>query len=81
MRATTEKKQLRRSAGQGLLLVIVAALTLEATSLVQFIYSQKEIRQEASLRAESQMEATRNRIMDVVNQTEAAVRNSVWITQ
>ncbi len=80
-KATTEKRQLRRSVGQGLLLVIVAALTLEATSLVQFIYSQKEIRREASLRAENQMEATRNRIMDVVNQTEAAVRNSVWITQ
>ena len=81
MKLSPDKKQLRRSAGQGLLLVIVAALTLEATSLVQFIYSQREIRQEASLRAESQMEATRNRIMDVVNQTEAAVRNSVWITQ
>ena len=33
------------------------------------------------MRAESQMEATRNQIMDIVNQTEAAVRNSVWIAQ
>ena len=65
----------------GLLLVIVAAVTLEATALVQYYFSQKGIREEASSRAESQMEATRNRIMDVVNQTEAAVRNSIWITQ
>lgn len=65
----------------GLLLVIVAAVTLEATALIQYYFSQKGIREEASMRAESQMEATRNRIMDVVNQTEAAVRNSIWITQ
>ena len=65
----------------GLLLVIVAAITLEATALVQLYFSQKGIREEASMRAESQMEATRNRIMDIVNQTEASVRNSVWIAQ
>ena len=76
-----EKLQVRRSAGMGLLLVIVAAVTLEATALIQYYFSQKGIREEASMRAESQMEATRNRIMDVVNQTEAAVRNSIWITQ
>ena len=80
-RYSSDKKQLRRSTGQGLLLVIVAAVTLETTALVQYYFSQKGIREEASLRAESQMEATRNRIMDIVNQTEASVRNSIWITQ
>ena len=66
---------------KALLLVFVAAITLEATGLVQFYYSQKSLREEANLRAESQLEATRNKIMDVIDQAEAAVRNSVWITQ
>ena len=81
MKSSSDKRQARRSTWMGLLLVIVAAVTLEATALVQYYFSQKGIREEASSRAESQMEATRNRIMDVVNQTEAAVRNSIWITQ
>ena len=33
------------------------------------------------MRAESQLETTRIQIMDVVNQAEAAVRNSVWIAR
>ena len=66
---------------KALLLVIIAAATLEVTGLVQFYFSQKGIREEAGMRAESQLDATRNRIMDVVNQAEAAVRNSVWIAQ
>ena len=70
-----------RDNGKALLLVITAALTLEATSLVQYYYSRDGIRKEAEMRAESQLEATRNKIMDVINVTESAVRNSVWITQ
>ena len=64
-----------------LLLVIVAALTLEATALVQMYFSQKGIREEASMRAESQLEATRNKILIIIDQAEAAVRNSQWIAQ
>jgi sigma-B regulation protein RsbU (phosphoserine phosphatase) len=63
------------------LLIIVAAITLEATALVQYFFSLKEIREEAVMRAESQLETTRIQIMDVVNQAEAAVRNSVWIAR
>ena len=65
----------------GPLLIIVAAITLEATALVQYFFSLKEIREEAVMRAESQLETTRIQIMDVVNQAEAAVRNSVWIAR
>ena len=74
---------MRRSTnnGKALLLVFVAALTLEATALVQFYFSQKGIREEADMRAESQLEATQNKIMDVIDQAEAAVRNSVWLAQ
>lgn len=66
---------------KALLLVLIAALTLEATSFTQYFFSQNVIKEEASLRAEGQLEVARNRIMDVTNQTEAAVRNSMWIAQ
>ena len=66
---------------KALLLVFVAAVALEATALVQFWFSQKGLREEAELRAESELEATRYEIMDIINQAEAAVRNSVWIAQ
>ena len=66
---------------KALLLVIVAAIALEATALVQFFYSQKGLREEAELRAESELEATCYEIMDIIDQAEAAVRNSVWIAQ
>ncbi|MBR4756472.1 MAG: SpoIIE family protein phosphatase [Bacteroidales bacterium] len=71
----------RRSIWSGILLVMVAAITLEATSLIQYFYSHKEIRSGASSRAESQLEITRSQITDVLNQAEAAVRNSMWIAQ
>lgn len=65
----------------GLLLVIVAALTLEATAIIQYVYSQREIKKEASLRAESELRSAEHKIMDVVNQAEAAVRNSIWVAE
>lgn len=79
--ATAINDILRHSAGMGLLLVIVAALTLELTGLVQYYFSKKGIREEASRRAESQLEATRLQIVDIVDQAESAVRNSVWIAR
>ena len=63
------------------MLIIVAAVTLGATSLIQYFYSLKGIREEAMMRAENQLETTRVQIMDVVNQAEAAVRNSMWIAR
>jgi sigma-B regulation protein RsbU (phosphoserine phosphatase) len=71
----------KRSTWAGLLLVLVAALTLEATSLIQFYFSQKELAKEATNRAETQLEVSKNKIMGVISQAEAAVRNSVWIAQ
>jgi sigma-B regulation protein RsbU (phosphoserine phosphatase) len=72
---------MKQMAKPGVLLIVVAAATLAATSLIQYYFSKKGIREEAVMRAESQLETTRVRIMDVVNQTEAAVRNSVWIAR
>lgn len=77
----TDKSYARQGLRGGLLLVIVAVVTLEATSITQYFYSQRGIKQEATQRAQSELEATELKIMDVVNQAEAAVRNSVWIAQ
>ena len=63
------------------MIVFAAAAVLEATNIVQYFYSQKVLREEAQKRAESQLETNRVRIMDVVNQAEAAVRNSIWIAR
>ena len=77
----TSRKFHRNSIWMSLLLVLVAAVTLEVTSITQFYYSAKAIKEEADKRAAGELESTRHEIMGVVNQTESAVRNSIWITQ
>ena len=73
------KKLVTRSRWTGLMLVIVAAATLEATALIQYFFSSQGIREEATKRAEGQLESTQNKILDVINQTEAAVSNNIWV--
>ena len=75
-----EKKHnlLRKASRGGILLVIVAAITLEATGLIQYIFARQELKREATLHAQTQMEATRLKIMDVIDQAEAAVRSTAW---
>lgn len=80
-KASHSQTSIRKSAGAGLLLVIVAALTLEATSLLQNYFSRKGMMEEARLRAESLLETTRLQIVDATHQAEAAVRNSIWIAR
>ena len=63
------------------MVVFVAAVTLAIITFLQVYYSHKAIRDEASLRAESELNEARKEIMDIVDQTEAAVRNSIWISQ
>ena len=65
---------IRKSTGAGLLLIVVAALTLEATSLLQNYFSRKGLMEEAQLRAESLLETTRLQISDASHQAESAVR-------
>ena len=77
----SEKSLTRSSAWGGLLLVIVAAATLAATSLIQYLYSRDGIREEATARAQGELESTRYQILDIVDQAESAVRNSEWITR
>lgn len=70
---------IHKSRWTGMLVLVVAALTLEATALIQFYYSRKGIREEASKRAESQLENTKVQVLDILNQAENAVRNNIWL--
>ena len=69
----------RRSLLQALAMVIVALATLEATSLVQYYFSRKSILEEATRRAQDQLETTNLQINDVMDQVETAVRNNVGL--
>ena len=71
----------RLAARQGLLIVVVALLTVQVTSLLQFAYSKYTVTQEANSRAEGQLEATELHILGVMDQVETAVRNAVWSVQ
>ena len=63
---------------QALATVIVALATLEATSLMQYFYARNTIYEEATRRAEGELEATNLKITDVLDQVETTVRNNVW---
>lgn len=71
----------RTSTRTAILLVVVAAITLEATSLLQGVFSRKTLQAEMSMRAEGRLNLLKSEIMNVINQAEAAVRNKVWIAQ
>ena len=76
-----EKAVKRRTRWTGLLLIIIAVAILGAISLIQAYYAQKGIRDEAKTKAESQLNAIKSGILNVVNQAESAVRNNVWLAQ
>lgn len=81
MKIKKASEAIRQWSRAGLMIIVVVVGTLEATSILQYAFSRKGMQEEANKRAESQLEATQNRIMDIINQAEAAVRNSIWIAQ
>ena len=78
-RESIDRLNIRKSARTAILLVLVSALTLEATSLIQNYFAQKSLQAEATMRAESRMDFVESQILNVINQAEAGVRNKVWI--
>ena len=71
----------KKSTLSGLLMVIIAAVTLEVTNIIQMYYSQQGIKREASMRAMSEMDGARSDILVIVEQVETALRNSKWLAQ
>ena len=49
------------------LLLVVVIITLEDTGLILYYYLQCVIKQEASLRAQSELKSTKNEIMGIVD--------------
>ena len=69
----------RSSATAGLMLVIVAGVTLQVTGLIQYFYSRQGLRNEAEDSAQSEMMVARQQITGVIDLAESAVRNSMWL--
>ena len=61
----------RRSAWVGVLMLILAAAMLEATTLIQYFFAQRALDEEASSRAETQLDATRTNICISMHQAKA----------
>ena len=81
LKESLDKLIRNRSTRAGLMLVLVAALTIEASSLLQLYFSRKILADAATKQAETQLQAMRSSIMNVVNQTERVLQTNVWITQ
>ena len=64
-----------------MLLLVVAALTLEATSLVQYYFAKKSIIEIASKRADDNLENSKVDILNILNQVETAIRNDIWMVR
>ena len=74
-------QNLKQYAKAGALIILVAALALEATAFIQYYFAKKGIQEEANERAKSVMMGTKTQVMDIIDQAETAVRNSMWIGQ
>jgi len=68
-------ERLRR---QGITLVIIAAVLLELTSLVQYFFAMRGIREEAERRAESELSETSLRLDNITTSVETAINNVSW---
>lgn len=62
----------------GLLIIIIAAVLIELTSTVQFLFARKEIRVEVESRAQSELHTTGLEVEKVMTAIEAGISNNVW---
>lgn len=68
----------RLFARRGLVLVLVAALLLEAIGLIQYYYSKKGLTEEAEARAKSELTASQFRMNNIFLMVENNVRGISW---
>ncbi len=74
-----EKSIKKRSAWTGVLLVLVAAITLEATGLIQYFFAMKGLREEAEKRTNSEMLLVSEEIENITYSVEKSVQSMSWI--
>ena len=75
------KEERRKNTWGRIALVFLAAIILEATSIMQLRFLARSTRREAMIKAENVLSTTRYEIMDVVEQAEQAIRDNMWIAQ
>ena len=68
----------RLYARTGITLIVLAALLLASTSLVQLFFARKGMREEAAMRAKSELEVTELEIEKVTSKVEVAAKNVIW---
>ena len=66
---------------QGLMLIIVAAFMLETTSVIQYHFTKKGLREEADRRAESELAVSRLEMEKITGSVESATDNLAWILE
>ena len=63
---------------QGIAMIFIAVVTLEATTLIQNYFSKKAVTEEAIRRAEDQLKTNNQEIVAVLDRVETAVENNLW---
>ena len=64
---------------QGFLLVIVAAVFLEITSILQYSFAKKGMREEADKRAEAELQIAQLKVEKVTQAIEATTAGTAWV--
>jgi sigma-B regulation protein RsbU (phosphoserine phosphatase) len=68
-------------ARSSLAIIITAAVFIEATSVIQYLFAQKGIRDEVEHRAQSELRAKSLEIHGVLNSIEVAIENTAWLME
>ena len=65
----------------GIAILVVAAVLLEATSLIQYWFARESIREEVVHRAQSELKVKSLTIQNALVAVEAAVKNMTWVVE
>ena len=68
-------------ARQGFMILVIAALLLELTSLIQYLYSKRGMRAEADKRAKSELRIAKLEIEKITQGIEDATLNTAWMLE
>ena len=64
-----------------IILIIIAAMLVEITSIVQYLYAQKGIQEAVEHRAQGELHIKSLKIQNVMNEVEVAVREMAWAVE
>jgi len=64
-----------------IILIIIAAVLVEITSIVQYLYAQEGIQEDVAHRAQSELRVKSLKIQNVMNEVEVAVREMAWAVE